>query len=116
MRAIRSKNMRPEMAVRSLVHKLGYRFRLHRPDLPGTPDLVFPSRRKIIEVRGCFWHWHLCPKGRSTPITNAEFWRKKKLENKERDARNGAHLRRLGWRVLVIWECQTGNEEHLARR
>jgi DNA mismatch endonuclease (patch repair protein) len=95
------------MIVRSLVHRMGYRYRLHRKDLPGKPDLVFPSRRKVIFVHGCFFHMHDCRYGRVTPATNAEFWQKKRLSNVERDKRNVAALESNGWGVLEVWECQT---------
>jgi DNA mismatch endonuclease, patch repair protein len=104
MRAIRSKDMRPELTVRSLVHKLGYRFRLHRKDLPGKPDLVFGSRRKVIFVHGCFWHSHAC-KAAHTPRSNQEYWVPKLRRNRLRDARNVAALKALGWKSLVVWEC-----------
>lgn len=105
MRAIRSRNTQPEMAVRSLVHELGYRFRLHRPDLPGKPDLAFPARRKVIFVHGCFWHSHGCKSG-LTPNTNQDFWEKKLRRNKERDCNNLEALAREGWKALVIWQCE----------
>lgn len=107
MAAIRSRNTKPEMIVRRLVHRLGFRFRLHRRDLPGRPDLVFPRLRKIVEVRGCYWHMHDCSFGRVTPRTNANFWHVKRSGNVRRDMRNLARLRALGWEVLVVWECQT---------
>jgi DNA mismatch endonuclease, patch repair protein len=107
MSRIRNRNTRPEMIVRSLVHRLGYRYRLHRKDLPGKPDLVFPARRKVIFVHGCFFHMHDCRYGRVTPATNAEFWQKKRLSNVERDKRNIAALKSDGWDVLEVWECQT---------
>ena len=107
MRAIRSNDMRPELAVRSLVHKLGYRYRLHGKDLPGKPDLVFTSRHKVIFVHGCFWHGHQgCSKSRR-PSTNCEFWDRKLDETIARDARNVEALIEAGWGVLVIWECWT---------
>jgi DNA mismatch endonuclease, patch repair protein len=109
MRAIRSKGMRPELAVRSLVHKLGYRFRLHRSDLPGKPDLVFPSRRKVIFVHGCFWHSHRC-KMAHIPKSNQGYWGPKLQGNQARDGKNIAALKAAGWKVLVIWECKTRNE------
>jgi DNA mismatch endonuclease (patch repair protein) len=105
MRAIRGKDTKPEMAVRSLVHGLGYRFRLHRADLPGKPDLAFPARRKVIFVHGCFWHSHACKSG-LIPNSNREFWLPKLRRNKERDARNLDALAQQGWKVLVIWECE----------
>lgn len=107
MSRIRAKNTRPEMIVRSIAHRSGYRFRLHRKDLPGTPDLVFPRHNKIILVHGCFFHMHDCPYGRVTPKTNAEFWLAKRLSNVERDKKNLAALKKQGWEILIIWECMT---------
>ena len=107
MAAIRSKDTKPELVVRSVAHRLGYRFRLHRADLPGTPDLVFPSLSKIVEVYGCFWHQHPRCRYASRPKTRQEFWDTKLRCNRERDHWNRRQLRRLGWEVLVIWECQT---------
>lgn len=106
MAAIKGKNTKPEMVVRQLVHSMGYRYRLHRKDLPGKPDLVFPARKKIIEVRGCFWHMHDCPYGRVVPKTHADFWQQKRMSNVGRDEKNLGELEKLGWEVLVIWECQ----------
>lgn len=106
MAAIRSRNTRPEMAVRSIVHRLGYRYRLHVRSLPGVPDLVFPRLRKIINVHGCYWHMHKCCFGMVEPKTNAQFWRTKREGNAERDRRTFSALRRAGWRVLTIWECE----------
>jgi DNA mismatch endonuclease (patch repair protein) len=108
MRAIRGKDTQPEIAVRSLVHKLGYRFRLHRRDLPGKPDLVFPARRKVIFVHGCFWHSHACKTG-LIPNTNRSFWLPKLRRNKARDTKNIEALTRLGWDALVIWQCELKN-------
>lgn len=107
MSRIRSGDTRPERIVRSLVHHMGYRFRLHRRDLPGTPDLVFPARGKIIFVHGCFWHMHRCRWGRVVPKTNYEFWQQKRIGNTQRDRRNYRKLRRMGWDILVVWECWT---------
>jgi DNA mismatch endonuclease (patch repair protein) len=107
MSQIRGKDTKPEIAVRSIVHTLGFRFRLHRKDLPGVPDLAFPSRHKVIFVNGCFWHMHSCRYGCVVPETNASFWAAKRAANVRRDTRNRTALRRLGWRVLTIWECQT---------
>ncbi len=107
MQAIRSKDTKPERMVRSLIHRLGYRYRLHVRKLPGSPDLVFPTRRKVVFVHGCFWHRHHCRKGRSTPKTRARFWKEKLESNKDRDATHRRKLRRLGWSVLTVWECQT---------
>lgn len=106
MSRIHSRDTKPEMLVRSALHRLGYRYRLHRRDLPGTPDIVFSSRGKVILVHGCFWHGHSCKSGRSRPKTNARFWRNKIETNVIRDRRNAARLRRKGWKVKVIWECQ----------
>jgi DNA mismatch endonuclease (patch repair protein) len=105
MRAIRSKDTLPEMAVRSLVHRLGYRFRLHRQDLPGKPDLAFPARRKVIFVHGCFWHCHACKAG-LIPKSNRDFWLPKLRKNKARDRKNLKALTQLGWDALVIWQCE----------
>lgn len=107
MSRIRSKDTTPEMVVRRLVHGLGYRYRLHGRDLPGRPDLVFRSGRKAIFVHGCFWHRHRCPNGRATPKTRPEFWQAKFLGNVTRDAAARRALLRDGWRVLVVWECET---------
>jgi len=107
-RAICGKDTQPEIAVRSLVHKLGYRFRLHRSDLPGKPDLVFPARRKAIFVHGCFWHSHACKTG-LVPNTNRDFWLPKLRRNKSRDKKNIEALTKLGWDALVIWQCELKN-------
>jgi DNA mismatch endonuclease (patch repair protein) len=115
MRAIRSRGMRPELKVRSLVHALGYRFRLHRKDLPGKPDLVFGPRRKVIFVHGCFWHSHNC-KTSHVPKSNREYWVPKLERNKTRDGRNIEALKISGWQCFVIWECETRNEELLTKR
>lgn len=105
MRAVKSKNTSLEMRVRRLLHHAGLRYRLHRADLPGKPDLVFPGKRKIIFLHGCFWHGHDCrPKIR--PASNTDYWTPKIEGNKARDARNIAALREAGWQVLVLWECQ----------
>jgi DNA mismatch endonuclease, patch repair protein len=113
MRAIRSKDMLPELAVRSLVHRMGYRFRLHRSDLPGKPDLVFPSRRKVVFVHGCFWHSHGC-KIAHLPKSNKDYWEPKLKRNRARDLQNVEILKADGWRVLVIWECKTRDERKLS--
>ncbi len=113
MSRIKGKDTKPEMVVRSLVHGLGYRFRLHRKDLPGKPDLVLPRHKKVIFVHGCFWHMHNCKKGRSTPATNVKFWRKKRATTVARDKRNLRQLRKDGWKVLTIWECQIKKQEKL---
>ena len=107
MRRIRKTDTKPEMVVRRLVHGLGYRYRLHRRDLPGTPDLVFPARRKVIFVHGCFWHQHDCKLGSKKPAANPDYWHPKLARNVERDAENRRRLIELGWDLLVIWECET---------
>jgi DNA mismatch endonuclease (patch repair protein) len=116
MAAIRGRNTRPELLVRSMVHRMGHRYRLHSRALPGQPDLVFPSKKKIIFVHGCFWHMHRCRYGRVRPRTNTEFWDSKRRANAARDKRNSAALRAAGWRVLVVWECSTRNPETLIKR
>ena len=116
MARVHSRNTTPELLVRSVTHQLGYRFRLHRRDLPGTPDLVFPRLRAVILVHGCFWHQHRCARGDRRPKTNRAYWLPKLKRNVERDQRAIRALRRDGWRVLVIWECQTRNHERVAAR
>lgn len=106
MVANKSKDTKPEILVRKLLHGLGYRFRLCRKDLPGKPDIVLPKYRTVIFVHGCFWHQHAGCKAASRPSTNVEFWEKKFARNRERDARVEAELAALGWRVIVIWECE----------
>jgi len=116
MAKVRSKDTKPEMKVRKLVHGLGYRYRLHRSDLPGRPDLVFPSRKKVVLVHGCFWHRHEgCALARM-PKSRLEFWGPKLEANKERDRRSQAAVRRLGWGVMVIWECQLRDMSRLRHR
>ena len=106
MAQVKSKGMKPEMRVRRLLHGLGYRYRLHRKDLPGSPDLVFPSRRKIVFVNGCFWHFHPGCDRAGIPATNRDFWLTKLEDNQARDARNIALLEETGWSVMTVWECQ----------
>lgn len=106
MQAVRSKDTKPELAVRRIVFKLGYRYRLHKNDLPGKPDLTFIGRRKVVFVHGCFWHGHTCVRGNRLPKTNTEYWCAKIARNKARDAANMAKLKASCWRVLVIWECE----------
>lgn len=105
MRAVRSTDTRPELIVRRLLHSLGYRYRLHRMDLPGTPDIVFPGRRKTIFVHGCFWHGHDCARGARQPVTNAMYWKSKITRNLARDKENMSALEQAGWRPFVVWEC-----------
>jgi DNA mismatch endonuclease (patch repair protein) len=107
MRAVKSKDTRPEMVVRRLLHGLGYRYRLHGKELPGKPDLVFSGRRKVIFVNGCFWHGHDCKRGSRQPKDNADYWRAKIGRNVERDTASVATLQGSGWQVLIVWECET---------
>lgn len=116
MGRVRSKNSRPELAVRQIAHALGYRFRLHSRDLPGTPDLVFPRLKKAIFVHGCFWHRHPGCSRTTNPKTRADYWNNKFAENVARDAARLAELETLGWEALVIWECETFDREALSRR
>ena len=115
MSLIRSRNTTPELIVRSLLHRLGYRFRVHRRDLPGNPDIVFPSRRCVVFVDGCFWHGHQCSIGH-IPYSNSKYWEEKITRTKLRDSKNRKLLRRKGWRALIIWECEIKNTEKLIRR
>jgi len=115
MARVKGKDTKPEILVRAIVHSLGYRFRLYRRDLPGNPDITFPKHRKVIFVHGCFWHGHKrCPRA-ARPTTNIAFWRKKLDSNIDRDRRNIGQLRKGGWRVLVVWQCQTRKLETLKR-
>ncbi len=115
MSRVKAKDSRAEMAVRSLAHSMGFRFRLHAADLPGKPDLVFRGIGKIIFIHGCFWHGHNCRAGKNTPASNQSYWSPKLERNRIRDRRNAARLRRSGWGVMTIWECQT-NRDGLAAR
>ena len=116
MRAIKGRDTGPEKAVRRLAHGMGYRFRLHRADLPGKPDLTFPGRRAVIFVHGCFWHGHGCKRGAVKPKTNVAFWTAKLTRNVERDAAQLSRLKADGWQALVIWECETKDGSRLAKR
>lgn len=116
MRAVKSVNTAPEMIVRRLAHRLGYRFRLHRADLPGRPDLVFPARKAAIFVHGCFWHGHDCKRGARPPKTNSDYWTAKIARNRIRDAEHSVALAEMGWRSMVLWECELKNEEALIER
>lgn len=109
MSRVRSRDTRPERTVRSVLHRLGFRFRLNVSDLPGRTDLVFRRLRAVVFVHGCYWRGHDCPKGRSKAKTNAEFWEKKIADNRSRDARNLALLKTQRWRTVVVWECETRN-------
>ena len=119
MRRIQSKIMKPEIAVRRLVHALGFRFRLHRRDLPGKPDLVLPRHKKIVFVHGCFWHGHgdpACADGRRQPKSNLGYWLPKLARNKARDFTNILALQALGWDIAIVWECELRRPDVVARR
>ncbi|MBP5509723.1 MAG: DNA mismatch endonuclease Vsr [Kiritimatiellae bacterium] len=112
----KSKDTGPEMAVRRLLFALGFRYRLHAKELPGKPDIVFRKQRKVIFVHGCFWHGHNCTTAGRVPKANGAFWRKKFARNKERDAKTLRLLWETGWEVLVVWECETKDTDHLRNR
>ncbi|HEY8668263.1 MAG TPA: DNA mismatch endonuclease Vsr [Tepidisphaeraceae bacterium] len=116
MQSVKGRDTTPELAVRSVVHRLGCRFALHRTDLPGKPDIVMPARRIVVMVHGCFWHGHTCARGRRKPVVNAEYWLKKITRNRERDRQVRASLQREGWRVFVVWECETLDRVKVAKR
>lgn len=115
MAGIQGRNTAPEVAVRQALHSAGFRFRLHRKDLPGKPDIVLPKHNVAILVHGCFWHRHQGCKFATTPSSNAEFWRAKFAENVERDLRKRRQLQKLGWRVYTIWECETTRQGAIRR-
>ena len=116
MAAIKGKNTKPELAVRRMLHKLGYRYVLHGAKLPGRPDLVFPSRKKVVFVHGCFWHMHACRYGQVVPATRTEFWQAKRRSNVGRDRATIRHLRAQGWKAAVAWECETKDLAGLMKR
>ncbi len=116
MQAVKSKDTAPELTVRSLAHRMGYRFRLHRKDLPGKPDLVFPARHRVIFVHGCFWHGHDCIRGARVPKGNRDYWVKKIARNRARDQKNLEQLTAAGWTSLVVWECNMRNEKKLTKQ
>jgi DNA mismatch endonuclease Vsr len=115
MRLVRSRDTKPELTVRSLLHQLGFRFRLHRKDLPGAPDIVLPRHRKIVFVNGCFWHCHSGCRRATRPATNREWWAERLGGNVRRDQQNLRRLRRRGWKVLVVWECELTQPDRLRR-
>jgi DNA mismatch endonuclease (patch repair protein) len=116
MASVKGRDTKPERIVRSLLHALGYRFRLHRKDLPGKPDIVLPKHKKVVYVHGCFWHGHpSCPRA-ARPTSNVEFWNRKLDGNIARDAAAQRALLKLGWRHLVVWQCETRDLHSLALR
>lgn len=116
MSQIRARDTKPEKIVRSLLHRMGYRFRLHRRDLPGSPDIVLPRHHVVILVHGCFWHRHEGCRFAYTPKSRREFWVAKFKQNLERDRRVRSELEALGWRVEIVWECETRNIDELVAR
>ncbi len=116
MSRIRGRDTKPELIVRRIAHGLGFRFRLHRKDLPGRPDIVFPRHQAVIVVHGCFWHRHPGCKRASSPKTRVRYWQNKFEDNVVRDKRNETALRDLGWKVMLIWECETKDHEAVAAR
>ena len=115
MAAVSAKNTKPELRVRSFLHRRGLRFRLHRKELPGSPDIVLVAQRIALFVHGCFWHCHDCMHGQQTPTTHAEFWKSKRDATVVRDLRNRRGLQDLGWNVVTIWECQTKREQDIEK-
>lgn len=116
MTAIKSRHTKPEIVVRSIVHRLGFRFRLHSKKLAGKPDIVLPRHKKIILVHGCFWHMHDCKRGNVTPKTNADYWQNKRFRNVARDKENLKIYKKQNWNVLTIWECEIKDLNKLERK
>ena len=116
MARIRAKDTRPELRVRGLLHRYGYRYRLHARELPGRPDIVFRARRKVIFVHGCYWHRHPGCSRASFPSTRVDYWRRKFQSNRRRDATVASSLHDMGWSMLVVWECEIRRDEELSRR
>lgn len=116
MKANRSKHTKPEIVVRKMLHAMGYRFRLHRKDLPGTPDIVFPSRKAVIQVHGCFWHQHPGCRDARIPATRHEYWNPKFARNACRDTVAETKLQEMGWKVMVIWGCEIANPKAISAR
>jgi DNA mismatch endonuclease, patch repair protein len=116
MRRVRSADTTPELIVRKLAHSLGFRYRLHKKELPGKPDLVFSGKRKVIFVHGCFWHGHKCKRGNRLPKKNREYWTKKISTNMKRDKNQVEELKKAGWSVLTIWECETNDQDSLTHK
>ena len=116
MRQVKGRDTSPEKIVRSLLHRMGYRFRLQRDDLPGKPDIVLPRFKTVVFVNGCFWHRHSGCKRATTPATNVDYWQTKFERNVARDARNQAELEKMGWRVVIVWECELKDKTTLEKR
>ena len=116
MRQVKGRDTSPEKIVRSLLHRMGYRFRLQRDDLPGKPDIVLPRFKTVVFVNGCFWHRHSGCKRATTPATNVDYWQTKFERNVTRDARNQAELEKMGWRVVIVWECELKDKTTLEKR
>ena len=116
MAAVRSRNTKPELIVRRMLHALGFRFRLHRRDLPGTPDIVLPKYRTIVQVNGCFWHQHPGCKFAHVPASRPEYWEPKLHRNVTRDQENYEKLTNSGWHVIIVWECELRSPEDVARQ
>lgn len=116
MTAIKSRHTKPEIIVRSIIHRLGFRFRLHDKKLAGKPDIVLPKHKKIILVHGCFWHMHDCKRGNVTPKSNVEYWQTKRLRNVERDKSNLKTYKKEGWKTLTVWECEIKDLPKLERK
>jgi len=116
MSRIRSQNTLPELTVRKILHAMGYRYRMHVRELPGKPDIVLPRLRRIIEVRGCFWHQHLGCIDSHIPRSRGTYWLPKLTRNQLRDEKNKVRLRKLGWKLLIVWECQVQNSQRLLKR
>jgi len=115
MQAVKSKDTAPELTVRRLAHGMGYRYRLHRKDLPGKPDMVFPGCRKVIFIHSCFWHGHECRRGNRIPEGNRDYWLKKIARNKERDQAAATALKALGWKVRIFWECEIKDQDMVVK-
>lgn len=116
MRQVKGRDTSPEKIVRSLLHRMGYRFRLQRDDLPGKPDIVLPRFKTVVFVNGCFWHRHSGCKRATTPATNVDYWQTKFARNVARDARNQTELEKMGWRVVIVWECELKDKTTLEKR
>ncbi len=116
MSTVKNRNTKPELIVRSMLHRMGYRFRIHRRDLPGNPDITLPKHKKIVFVHGCFWHGHKKCRRAKRPTTNQEFWNKKLNSNIKRDNKNVLELNKAGWQTLVVWSCEIKDKDNLMQR